>query len=431
MIITRKHLSRRTFLRGAGVAIALPFLDAMHPAFSAERSTAAAPLRRFLIVEYPHGVVDATWNPIGEGADYQMSESLMPLARHRDQLIIFRGLTSSPDRTKVCFHPRAIASFLTGCEPTEGEVRVGISIDQIAAESLGAHTQFASLELGADYVGLASPCYKNATTNLPVETNPRHVSERLFGDTDHIDPVAQAARMTDDASILDSVSERIRGVKRQLGPADGRKLDQYLDSVRDIERRIAMAERAPAVKLPHLARPSGIPDDWVEHVKLMLDLQVSALQADLTRVTTFLMAGEASSLVFRHLGLSAEFHELSHHNNQSDKLAALTKINTNQSELFAYYLDKLAAADEASGSLLDQSLILYGSSMSNPSIHKQYDLPIVVAGGAAGGVKGGRFVRVPGTDTPLTNLHLALLDRVGIPTEKLGDSTGRLDRLEI
>jgi hypothetical protein len=361
-----------------------------------------------------------------------MSDGLSPLERHREKFIIFRGLTSSPDRKKPDFHDRAIASFLTGCERTDGRVQVGISVDQIAAQTLGKETQFASLELSTQPPSeYGSPCYRDANTNLPMERNPRLVFERLFGDTDTLDPAVKARRLADESSILDSVTARISAVNSRLGSGDRRKLEQYLDSIRDIERRIAIASAAPPVSMPDLHRPAGVPDSWVEYVKLMFDLQVLALQADLTRVITFATAAEVSQLTFTHLGLSMAFHEISHHNNDPVKLDALSRINKNHSELFAYYLDKLAAAQEADGSLLDHSLILYGSDLSNPSVHSQRNLPIIVAGGAAGRVKGGRFVRVPGDETPLTNLHLALLDKLGAPTDKLGDSTGRLNRLEV
>jgi hypothetical protein len=430
MIITRRHVSRRAVLQGVGVTLALPFLDAMHPALTAERSTAAAPARRLLIVEYPHGVVDDTWNPVGEGAGYRMSEGLAPLEHHRDKFIVLRGLTSSPDRTKSDFHDRAIATFLTGCEPTAGKVQVGTSVDQIAARKLGTETQFASLELSTQPpTGYVTPCFRDATTNLPMECNPRLVFERLFGDADTLDPAAQAARASEDASILDVVTERIGSLNQRLGAPDRRKLDQYLESIRDVERRVRIASTGPAVELPNVPRPPGIPDNWPDHVKLMFDLQVLALQADLTRVITFTTAAEGTPLTFPHLDISMSWHEISHHNQEKLKLGLLSKINRNHSELFAYFLDKLEAIEEPGGSLLDNSLILYGSSFSDPSIHSQRNLPIIVAGGGAGRVKGGRYVRVvgDGDGPPLTNLHLALLEKVGVPTEKLGDSTGHLN----
>jgi Protein of unknown function (DUF1552) len=431
VIATRKFLSRRAILRGAGVAVALPLLGAHVPAFTEERSTAAAPARRLIIVEFSHGVVDDRWNPTGAEADFTLSESLAPLEQHRESLIVIRGLTSSPDRSKADFHDRAVASFLTGCEPAHDTVRVGTSMDQIAARELGRETRFASLELGTQPVGpYGGPCYRDAQTNLPMEFNPRKVFERLFGE-DKIDPAAWAVRASDDASILDAVIERVGGLKRQLGAADRNTLDQYLDSIRDTELRIQVASRVPPARLPEMTRPAGIPDDWPEHVKLMFDMLVLALQADLTRVVTFALAPESSSMTFPQLGLSMQFHEISHHNNSPDKLDALAKINKHFSGLLAYFLDKLKAVQEPGGSLLDQSVVLYGSSLSNPSIHSQRDLPIIVAGGAAVGIKGGRYVRIPGVETPLTNLHLSLLDKVGVQTDKLGDSTGMLNRLEV
>ena len=264
-----------------------------------------------------------------------------------------------------------------------------------------------------------------------MERNPRLVFERLFGDTDTLDPAARSRRVADEKSLLDSVTGRIGELNRQLAAPDRHKLDQYLDSIRDMERRIAIASAHPAVEMPDLKRPPGVPDSWVDHVKLMFDLQVLALQADLTRVITFATTKEVSQRTFIHLGLSMTFHEISHHNNDQTKLDALSKINKNHSELFAYYLDKLDGVKEANGSLLDHSLVLYGSNLSNPSVHSQRNLPIIVAGGAAGRVKGGRFVRIPGEQTPITNLYLAMLDKVGVPTEHLGDSTGKLNRLEV
>jgi hypothetical protein len=432
MIITKKHLHRRTFLRGAGTALALPLLDAMIPPLRAERLTAAAPVRRLGFVFYTLGVNVDRWRPKGEAADYQLSEALAPLAPHRQKFIVFSGLSSDPDRTKAGFHDRALGSFMTGVEPARGKIQVGISVDQIAAEALGKETQFASLELSTEYNGaLGGVSYKTATTPLPFEPNPREVFERLFGDGGKIDPIEAAERREEDESKLDTVVSRIKELKSRLGPSDNRKLDEYLQSIRDIERRIKVALEKETVNLPEVARPAGIPDSWPEHVKIMFDLQALALQADLTRVWTFMMAREASSMTFPHLGISMGHHEISHHNFEADKLDALAKINVNQSELFGYFLGKLESVKESSSTLLDHSLIMYGSDLSVPTVHSQHDLPIIVAGGAAGKVAGGRYVVYPGDTTPLTNLYLTMLDKVGVPTEKLGDSTGKLNRLEV
>lgn len=432
MIITKKHLPRRTFLRGAGTALALPLLDAMIPALEAERLTAAAPVRRLGFVFYTLGVNEDKWRPTGEGADYKLSEALAPLASHKSKFLVLSGLSSDPDRTKAGFHDRALASFMTGVEMTRGKVHVGISVDQVAAQELGKETQFASLELATEHNGtLGGVSYKSATNPLPFEPNPRRVFERLFGEGGKIDPAASAERRSADQSSLDTVTARIAELKARLGPSDCRKLDEYLQSIRDIERRIQVALKSKPVNLPEVARPAGMPDSWPEHVKIMFDLQVLALQADLTRVWTFMMAREASSMTFPHLGISMGHHEISHHNFEADKLQALAKINVNQSELFSYFLTKLDALKEGNGTLLDHSLILYGSDLSVPTVHSQHDLPIILAGGAAGRIAGGRYIVYPGDTTPLTNLYLTMLDKVGVPTEKLGDSTGKLNRLEV
>jgi hypothetical protein len=433
MLVTGKHLSRRTILRGAGTALALPLLDAMVPALRADRLSAAAPVRRLGFIVYPLGVDQDRWRPKGEGASYELSEALAPLERHRKKFVVISGLSSDPDRSKPGFHDRAIASFMTGVEPTKGKIHVGISVDQVAAKVLGKETQFASLELAAEKISSApvGPVFKSATVPLPFEHNPRLVFERLFGDGGRIDPVAAAERQASDRSALDVVKERIAELKQQLGPGDRRKLEEYLESIRDVERRIEVAMRKQPDSLPEATRPAGVPDSWVEHVKLMFDLQVLAIQADLTRVWTFLYGREATSMTFPHLNISMGHHEISHHNFEKYKLDALAKINVDQSRLFAYFLDKLDSIQEADSTLLDRSLILYGSNLSNPTAHSQRDLPIIVAGGAAGRIAGGRYLNFPGDTTPLTNLYLTMLDKVGVPTEKLGDSTGKLNRLEV
>jgi hypothetical protein len=286
--------------------------------------------------------------------------------------------------------------------------------------------------MATEYNGaLGGVSYKTATTPLPFEPNPRRVFERLFGEGGRIDPVASAQRQAADQSALDLVMTRIAQLKSRLGPNDRRKLDEYLQSIRDIERRIQVALEKKPVDLPEMARPAGIPDSWPEHVKIMFDLQALALQADLTRVWTFMTAREASSMTFPHLGITMGHHEISHHNFEPDKLAALAKINVDQSNLFAYFLDKLESIKEGNSTLLDHSLILYASDLSVPTVHSQHDLPVILAGGAAGRIAGGRYIAFPGDTTPLTNLYLTMLDKVGVPTEKLGDSTGKLNRLEV
>ncbi len=432
MFVTRKHLPRRTFLRGTGTALALPLLDAMVPALTAEGRTAAAPVRRLGFIYFPLGVDRDRWRPTGDGPGYEASEALAPLAAHRQKLIVLSGLSSDPDRSKAGFHDRAMASFMTGCEPTKGKVQVGISVDQVAARTLGKQTQFSSLELTTEEIGnLPGPVFKTATNPLPFEKNPRFVFERLFGEGGRVDPQAARRRGAADKSALDAVAGRIAELEAELGADDRRKLDQYFESIRDVERRIEVAMQRPPGDLPPSVRPSGVPDSWPEHVKLMFDLQTLAIQADLTRVWTFLYGREATSMNFPHLDISMGHHEISHHNFEKDKLDALARINVNQCELLAYFLGKLDAVREGSSTLLDHSLIMYGSSLSVPTSHSQRDLPILLAGGAAGRVAGGRHVAFPGDTTPLTNLYLTMLDKVGVPTEKLGDSTGRLNRVEV
>lgn len=435
MFVQKKYLPRRTFLRNTGITLALPLLDAMVPALTAQNLTAAAPVRRLGFIIYPLGVDQDRWRPMGEGSSYEFSEALAPLAPHRKKFVVISGLSSDPDRSKAGFHDRALASFLTGVEMTKGKVHVGISVDQLAAKTLGKQTQFASLELAAENNnGIATnvgPVFKTATTPLPFESNPRRVFERLFGEGGRIDPAAAAARDAADRSSLDAVTERINELKLQLGAGDRRKLDEYVESIRDIERRIQVASQKPSANLPDTSRPAGVPDSWVEHIKLMFDLQTLALQADLTRVWTFLYARESTSITYPHLNISMGHHEISHHNFEKDKLDALAKINVDQSRLFAYFLGKMDAIKEGNSTLLDHSLILYGSNLSVPTSHSQHDLPIIVAGGAAGRIAGGRYLKLPGDETPLTNLYLTMLDKVGVPTEKLGDSTGPLNRLEV
>ena len=432
MFVTKRHLPRRTFLRGAGTTLALPLLDAMVPALTAESRTVAAPIRRLGFIYFPLGVDRDRWDPVGDGPGYRASQGLAPLAAHREKFVVLSGLSSDPDRSKAGFHDRAMASFLTGCEPTEGKVHVGISVDQVAAHTLGKQTPFASLELATENTGnLPGPVFKSATNPLPFEKNPRFVFERLFGEGGRIDPEATRRRDAADQSALDSVSDRIAELQAGLGADDRHKLDQYFEAIRDVERRIDVAMKKPPIDLPPTARPPGIPDTWPEHVKLMFDLQTLALQADLTRVWTFLYGREATSMNFPHLEISMGHHEISHHNFEREKLDALAKINVNQTELLAYFLSKLDALDEAGTTLLDRSLIMYGSSLSVPTSHSQRNLPILLAGGAAGRMTGGRHVAYPGDTTPLTNLYLTMLDKVGVPTEKLGDSTGRLNRVEV
>lgn len=434
MYVAKKHVSRRALLRGLGTtAIALPFLDAMHPALSAERLTAAAPIKRFGIVYYFGGATDR-WLPSGDGDNFTLSPGLAPLERHKKKLLVISGLSADPDRSKANFHDRAMASWLTGMEMHRDRVEVGTSVDQYAAAHLGKQTQFASLETGCEEaMDGRYPNFRDPFTPLPIETNPRRIFERLFGDSANIDPVAISERNELDQSTLDSVVGQITALKSRLGGADRQKIEQYLDSIRDVERRIQVASTTTTDGLPKADRPVGVPDAWPDYVKMLFDLQVLAYQADLTRVSTIMTSREASLMTFPHLGIAMQHHEASHHNYEKDKLDILHRVNVNQSELFAYYLDKMDAIKEANGSMLDNSIMFFGSTLSNPTVHSQRDLPVMLAGGASGNLQTGRLVKYPGDLTPMSNLHLTILDKLGVPTDKIGDSTSplKLDRVSI
>jgi hypothetical protein len=342
-------------------------------------------------------------------------------------------------------HARAGATFLTGVHPkkTEGvDIRSGVSADQIAAREFGKKTQLASLELTLEAPGLIGNCdsgYSCAYTNtiswrtptmpMPMEANPRAIFERLFGDGDSTDPSVRVARMREDRSILDSVTSEIASMQPGLGPRDRSKLNDYLEAVRDIERRIQLAEvQSAALKLPVLGRPIGIPDSFEDHAELMFDLQVIAFQADLTRVTSIMLGREGSNRTYRSIGVPDPHHGISHHQGDKVKIDKLAKINAHHVEMFAYFLDKLRSTPDGDANMLDRSVIVYGSSLSDGNMHTHEDLPILLAGGASGQIKGGRHLRYP-KETPMTNLLLTVLDRVGVPEERIGDSNGKLEHL--
>jgi hypothetical protein len=450
MIITGKSLSRRTVLRGLGASMALPLLDAMVPAFAFAPQSAAKPVRRLSIVYVPNGIVMERWTPAAEGPDFELTPTLEALRPFQDQLIVISGLvhqTAFPlPGEGAGDHARAAACFLTGVHPkkTEGaDIRAGISMDQIAAREAGRQTQLASLELGCDpnyFLGACDAGYSCAygntlswrtpTTPLPVEIEPRAVFERLFGDTSSTDAAARQARRQEDRSILDSIVEDVARLQRDLGPTDRGKLAQYLEAIRDIERRIQTAEQqsAQSSQLPVLARPSAIPDSYADHVRLMFDLQLMAFQADLTRITTFMMSREVSSRTYPELGIPDPHHPMSHHQGDAKKIEKLAKINAFHVSLFAEFLEKVRATPDGDGSLLDHLMVLYGCGISDSDQHLHDNLPALVLGGGAGRLRGGRHLRFA-ADTPMTNLQLSLLDKMDVPTDQLGDSTGRLQGL--
>ena len=449
MIITKHSLPRRTFLRGVGASLALPLLDSMVPAFAAVRSSAAKPVPRLFTGYVPNGVIMDRWTPAAKGALTDLPATLQPLAPFKDKLLVVSGLADAPafplPGEGTGDHVRAAATFLTGVHPkkTDGpDIRGGTSMDQIAAQALGTETVLTSLELAIDPNELIGACeagwscayantlsWRNPTNPLPMENQPRAVFERLFGDTDNTTPEARLARIQEDRSILDSLVHEVADFQRVLGPGDRTKVTQYLDAIRDIERRIQLAEAQNDRELPELARPSGgIPDTFAEHARVMLDLQVLAFQADLTRVITFMMSREVSPRTYPELGIPDPHHGLSHHQNRPEQMAKLAKLNRHHIEQIAYFMEKLAATPDGDGTLLDQVLIQYGSGISDGNQHLHVNLPVLVAGGAAGAIKGGRHLRVA-EETPLTNLQLAVLAKLGVPTETLGDSTGVVKHL--
>lgn len=443
MIVAKLSLPRRTFLRGMGAAVALPFLDSMVPAFAA----APQPVRRLTVAYVPNGIQMEQWIPSTDGTAFELTPILQPLAPFRERLLIVTGLANQPavpvPGEGTGDHVRASATFLTGVHPkkTEGpDIRAGISMDQIAARELGRATQLSSLELCLDSNELIGACeagyscayantlsWRNETTPLPMENQPRAVFERLFGDSDNTTRAARLSRIQSDRSLLDSLVKEVARLQRRLEPGDRAKVTQYLDAIRDIERRIQRAEEQSEIELPAMERPSGgIPGTFAEHSRLMFDLQVLAYQCDMTRVTTFLLSREVSPRTYTEIGIPDPHHGLSHHQNNPAAMEKLAKINTYHIQQLAYFLGRLQEIREGDGTLLDQLTLLYGCGISDSNRHTHDNLPILVVGGAGGSLKGGRHLRVA-KDTPLTNLQLTLLDKLGVPLETLGDSTGTLN----
>ena len=442
MIITKKSLPRRTFLQGVGVTLALPFLDSMTPALTA----ATKPPVRLGFVYVPNGIIADKWTPKTEGANFEFMSTMKPLEAFREHVLVLSGLAQVQGRALgdgAGDHARAGATWLTGVHPkkTEGSnIQAGISADQIAAKELGKQTILGSLELGVESNQLAGGCdsgyscaytntfsWRGANTPLPVEIHPRAVFERLFGDGESTDPKARLAQLHKQRSILDYVNGSIKRLGATLGKDDQRKLTEYTEAIRDIERRIQKAEQQNAtVKMPVMARPTSIPEEFEDHVKMIMDLEVLAFQTDMTRVVSLMMAREGSNRPYRSIGVSDGHHNMTHHQNDPDKIAKTVKINEIHVKMFAYLLERMKATPDAEGTLLDNSMIMYGSSISDGNLHTHHDLPIVVAGGGAGQVKGNRHIIYP-KETPLNNLLVTMLEKVGVPGEKFGDSTGKLD----
>ena len=441
MIITKMALPRRTFLKGVHAALALPLLDAMIPAATALAKTPAKPVARLGFVFIPMGCDESRWTPKGQGTLGELSPILSSLEPVKDHVTVVSNLRL--ENAYPGTHDTSNAGFLSAAfaKHTESsDYYLGTTVDQVAAKQMGQDTQLASLELSMDLNPLAGVCnngyacvYQNClswsspTTPQPSEAHPRIVFERLFGEGGNA--AERRAAMRSRASLLDSFSEDIARLKRRVGIGDRGRVDQYLDSIRDVERQIQRAEASASDNLmPDQDRPVGVPEAFADHAKLMFDLQVLAFQGDITRVITFQLTRELSNRTYPEIGVPDGHHPTSHHGNDPEKIAKIAKINAFHVSLFAQFLEKLKATPDGDGSLLDHTVYLYGSGMGNPSVHDHENLPILVAGGAASGLRGGRHITHE-KGTPLANLHLTLLDRVGVRLDKFGDSNGKLDGL--
>ena len=448
MMIFKKAIPRRAFLRGIGATVALPLLDGMVPAFA--QTSGAKPNLRFSIFYVPNGIIMDKWTPKTEGAAFELTPTLQPLAAYRDRMLVLSGLAQNQGHAMpgeiAGDHPRASAAYLTCVHPkmTSGpDLRAGTSIDQIAANELGKQTQLASLELGLDSAEILGSCesayscayynticWRTPTTPLPMENNPRAIFERLFGDSDSTNREERMARLQERRSVLDFVSHGVNRLMKDVGPSDRTKVSQYLDAVRDIEKRIQMAEEQSSREMPSLQRPAGIPETFTEHIKLMIDLQVLAYQSDLTRVATLMVGHEMGTQSYPELGFADPYHPLTHHNGDPEKVAKVIRIDNYHTSMFAYFLDKLRSTADGDGSLLDHSLILYGAGLSDGNVHAHNNLPALLVSGQSAQIKGGRHLRYA-EGTPIANLFLSVLDKLGVAVENLGDSTGRLELLSV
>jgi hypothetical protein len=446
MIVTKKAISRRTILRGMGATVALPLLDAMIPALTAAANTPAKPVRRLGVVYHPNGVIYDKWLPKGVGADFELSPTLAGLQPFKDKLIVVTNLYM--DLAEALGdgggdHSRACGGYLSGVHVKKSDtvVEAGISMDQIAARAFERDTQLSSLQLQMDDNSLVGSCdvgyscaysstisWLTPTLPLMTENNPRVVFERLFGASDSTDPKVRAARLRQDRSILDSVTDRVKQLQRRLGAADNTRVNDYLTSLRDVERRIQKAEEQSAKEVPDVERPAGIPESFDEHARLLYDLQLLAYQSDMTRVITFMYGREQSPRPYPQIGVPEPHHPVTHHQNDPAKMEKCTAIQRYHLKLFTDYLEKLRKTPDGDGSLLDHMIILYGAAISNSDRHTHGPLPTLLVGGGGGTLKGGRHLVYP-EHTPLTNLQLTLLNLLGVPAERIGDSTGQFKEL--
>jgi hypothetical protein len=433
MFLSRK-LHRRTILKGLGTSLALPFLDAMLPPMRA----AVRPVNRFQAFYTPNGMAMEYWTPKGEGKSFELSPILEPLAPYKDKLLVFSGLKASWNY----IHAGASGSFLTGTPRgghNEIEIIADVSIDQMLGRHFEKETQLASLEMSMDLPANAGACTGNLscayldtlcwhsqTQPLPMEWNPRTVFETMFGDSGTTDRAAREKRLAQHKSILDSVTEKLNGLKQALGPQDSGKVDEYTDAVRDVERRIQLAEKQSEVELPKINQPLGAPPVFEDHLALMMDLQVLAFQSDLTRVITFMISKEQSPRPYPQIGVPEAHHPLSHHNNIPELIERMSKINTYHAKLFGQYLARLQKTPDGDGTLLDNIIILYGAGISNSNAHAPDNLPQMLVGGGSGKLKSGRHLKY--ADKPSNaNLLMTIMDKMEYPVEKVGGSTGKLN----
>jgi hypothetical protein len=437
MTFLTKTLPRRTVLRGLGATVALPFLDAMHPAFTARARAATAAPHRFQTFYVPNGMAMEHWTPKGEGTNFELSPILAPLAAFKDQMIVLSGLNASWNY----IHAGASGSFLTGTTRggrNEIEILADVSMDQLLARHFAEETQVPSLELSLDPPNNAGACtgnlscvythtlsWRSATQPLPTEWNPRAVFETLFGDSGTTDRAARESRLQQHKSLLDSVSDKLAALRRELGPGDQTKVEEYTEAIRDVERRIQRAEEQSSLELPTVEQPQGAPSAFEDHLELMLDLQLLAMQSDLTRVISFMIGKEQSARPYPQIGVPEAHHPLSHHNDVPELIAHMSKINQYHTDLFSRYLTRLRATPDGDGSLLDHMTILYGSGISNSTHHSGVNLPLMLVGGGAGRLPSGRHLSF--TDEPsMANLLVTLMDKMDVPVERVGGSTGAL-----
>ncbi|HEY7170801.1 MAG TPA: DUF1552 domain-containing protein [Vicinamibacterales bacterium] len=437
MIITKKAIPRRTVLRGLGTTLALPLLESMVPALKALATTDAKVARRFSVMYVAHGYAPGYWLPKNDGPNYELTQPLLPLAGFKDRMLLLSGVDNAAALQRPGDprggHGRMAPAFMCGvhAKPTQGaDFQAGVSVDQIAAQHLGKETQLPSLQLSLEPVDFSGSCdsgyscvytntlcWRGPTMPLPMEDNPRAVFERLFGDAGTTDGKLRAKRLREKRSILDSVLDKAQALGESTSPADRRLFDEYLQSIRDVEKRLETAEAQSSRELPVVAQPASVPSTFPDYAKLMLDLQVLAYQADLTRVSTFMLAKELSGRTYPEIGVAEGHHALSHHGDIEDKLKMLAKVNSHHTSMLAYFLERLKATPDGDGTLFDHSVVLYGSGHGDPNKHDPINVPLIIVGGDL--IKGGRHVRFE--HQQVANVHLGLLHKLGVPAETVGD----------